>query len=198
MIAGWGTRPAASARLLSEPGRQLTKSIVEPMLGTPPQSLLRLPYIEYTAQELAGAGRRELDRHPAAERSHDRFAELEDAALLRGRDVEGRVIDAFASRHRRAPREHVGAGHIPDEHVVARLAPVAEHRERPAGQHPRNEDRHHAGLGLGVLAGPEDVGVAHGHALEAVEQAEGPQVVLARELAHAVGGHGALAVGFRR
>ena len=77
----------------------------------------------------------------------------------------------------RGPGE--GVDHVVDVDEVPRLLPVAEDRARLAGQQPAGEDGDHAGLAVGVLAGPVDVGQGQGGELEAVQLAVGGEVVAA-------------------
>ncbi len=108
------------------------------------------------------------------------------------------AVELARGRERHAGGEDVGAGDVAHEDVVARLPAVAEDGELLAGQEAGDEDRDHAGLGLRILPGPEDVGVPHRHALEPAQRAERPGVVLVGELAHAVGTHRKLGGGFGR
>ncbi len=101
-------------------------------------------------------------------------------------------------RERGTARQDVRAGDVLHRNIITRLLPVPEDRERLARQEPRNEDGDHPRLRLGVLPGAADVRVAQRHPLEAVQRAEGPEVVLAGELAHAVRRHRPLGRGLGR
>jgi hypothetical protein len=102
--------------------------------------------------------------------------------------VEGEVVQGASRGERGLPHEEVGPDHVTHVDVVAGLLPVAEDRERLAREEPLGEDGHDAGLPVGVLAGPEDVGVPERHGLDSVETPVVVQVHLRRELGHAVGG----------
>jgi len=84
-------------------------------------------------------------------------------------------------------RQQVGPDHVIDVHVVAGVGPLAVDLERPLAQQALAEDRHHAGLAMGVLAGAIDVRVAQRRVVEAVLAAEAVQVVLEGELGDSVG-----------
>src|SRR5215218_2894115 len=114
-----------SARLLFKPVYQLSKSVVEHVLGCPAQHPLRLGYIEGTSEQLTGTRLREFDLRLAGHHLPHRCRQLEHVALNRRRNVEGGIIEvSIADRACRG--EDVGTCHILDEDIVAGLPPIAK------------------------------------------------------------------------
>src|SRR5215204_1309004 len=184
-------RSEPSARLLFEPVYQLSKSVVEPVLGSPAQHPLRLGDIERTPQQLTRTRIGEFDLRLTANYLPDRCRQVEHVALNGRRDIEGRIIEILtadcASRG-----EEVRTCHILDEDIVASLTPVAKDGERFLLEQTRHEDRHHPRLRLWVLPGAEYVGVPHGDTFEPAHRGERAHVILSSELAHTVGRDGQL------
>jgi hypothetical protein len=88
-------------------------------------------------------------------------------------------------------RDHARAHDVLDEHVVARLAPVAVHRRLAAGLQLAAEDRDHARLAERVLARPVHVAEPQADRRQPVQAPPQRQVSLAGVLRLAIGSLGA-------
>jgi hypothetical protein len=143
------------------------------------ESGCRQTCVEHAPSDLAqprGVEHR-LDVHPRD--PHARLEELEDGCRHAGAHVE----DA------RGPLEcgERGPGHVPDEDVVALLAPVSVDVRSLSRGETAEEDGDDAGLSVRILARPEDVPVAERGVLAAVQAVVGREVLLGGELGDAVG-----------
>src|SRR5262249_2123081 len=100
------------------------------------------------------------------------FVQVVHRCLHPGADVDGPGdVGLFEGAH-------VGGGHVPQVHEVARLRSVSIPDRRLAAAQSMAEDRDHARLAHGVLAGPVDVRVAQGDAADAVDVPPGAEVEL--------------------
>ena len=84
---------------------------------------------------------------------------------------------SLAESHHRRPR------HVAHVHVVAALGPVAEDPAFTSLEELPEEDRHHAGLTMRILAGSVDVAEPKRHMRRAVEPRERTEVALPASLA---------------
>ena len=114
--------------------------------------------------------------------------ELVDRRLLAGTDVAQQPAPLGGGPHE-------GIDHVVDVDEVAGLVAVTEDGHLLAPQEALGEDRHHAGLAVGILAGAVDVGQGQGRELERVHLAVGDQVVDDRLLRDPVGGQGPVGQG---
>ena len=136
--------------------------------------------VERRPQQLARPLRRPVGCLAVAGEPGHGLIELEHAGLGAGADVHQQPAALLGGPHE-------GVDDVVDEHVVARLAAVAEDGGLLPGQHEPGEDRHHPGLTVGVLARTVDVGERQLGVLQPAHLAVVVQVVARRLLRHAVG-----------
>src|SRR5437879_1361382 len=175
--------PSRARRSLSEPLDGAPEAVREGHLRPPAEDVGGAPGVDDAAALLAGLRGSVTDLGAAARRLEEEARERVHVGLDAGADVEGPGRGGLE-------REEVGARHVADVHVVARLLAVTVHRDRFGAEHPPREDGDHARLSVRVLARAVDVGVAQRHEGELVLGLVEEGVELARPLADAVGGDG--------
>ncbi len=140
-----------------------------------PRSSSRARRVDRNPLHLAGAGRFRLGLEGCAERLAEHGTEVHDARFDAGADVVG------AARIGRRGGEK-SCGHVTDEHIVARLLPVAEDDRHLAPEHRAAVDRDDAGLTVGILAGSVDVAEPEAGRLDAIEAGVERDISLGGEL----------------
>ena len=108
--------------------------------------------------------------------------ELVDVGFDAGADVED--IEALVAEGR-----NIGLDDISDEDVVPSLLPVSVDHRLLVTEELVHEDCDHAGLAVGVLARPEDVGIPEAGHTQSVLAVVEIQVALAGQLGNSIGGN---------
>ncbi len=161
-------------------------------LRAPAEFALRLPDVDHGAKLLARARRGVLHRNVGAGPGLQRRRKFEHRGLDAGSDVVGSHVELRRLGELRFGGGEIGARHVAGVHIVARLHPFTEHRQRFSLEDAVAEDRDHAGFAVRILSRAVDVGVAQGNGVEAVDAGVIPEVVLHRQLGDPVGRLGIL------
>ena len=186
-FGGRGDRPAARPRTcsadftpaVSAPGGRPDGSTVSERawrrreVENPVHARVELgprPPAQVDRRRVRGRGRCAGARRAAPGRARGRWSTRPRSAMTRASSLteSSRPVPTLSTRPPpRVGGPDEGVDDVVDEDEVARLLAVAEDRHRLPPQQPVGEDGHHAGLAVGILAGPVDVGQRQGAELDA-------------------------------